>query len=223
MLHRFLALLLALAPSVSIAQPLPYGLDPSKLTLDAPPAPDSRQGQYEYELLKLLQTARTQAQCDAAAAQKFKLLPALFFTGGDLAPAEHLPVFTEALQRWVELSMQLTEPFQKRFARKRPSDQYPDLEPCLDKPKTESYPSSHAATAALLALNLSLFYPEKAAAFFALAERISQNRVLGGVHFLSDVNAGAELAVQAWMQLNALPEFHAEGERIRAALAKLPQ
>ncbi len=73
------------------------------------------------------------------------------------------------------------------------------LEPhCWSKvlpPDKFSFPSGHAMTAFSVALVVSYFYPGLEVALFFLAASIAVSRVVLGMHFLSDVLAGAVLGV----------------------------
>jgi undecaprenyl-diphosphatase len=62
--------------------------------------------------------------------------------------------------------------------------------PCTDQ---FSFPSGHTITAFAVALSLSHFYPNLAAGLLFCALSIAASRVLLGMHFLSDVLAGAAI------------------------------
>lgn len=71
--------------------------------------------------------------------------------------------------------------------------------PILSDPQTPSYPSGHAFDAWMFATALKVRYPEFDLVFDRLAERVSESRVVGGLHFPSDLVAGkilGEFAVQ---------------------------
>jgi undecaprenyl-diphosphatase len=60
-------------------------------------------------------------------------------------------------------------------------------------PDQFSFPSGHTITAFAVAVSLSLFYPELAAGLFFCALSVAASRILLGMHFLSDVLAGAAI------------------------------
>ena len=62
-------------------------------------------------------------------------------------------------------------------------------------PDQFSFPSGHTMTAFSIALVVSYFYPSLEAPLFFLALSIAVSRVVLGMHFLSDVLAGAVLGV----------------------------
>ncbi|WP_283131471.1 phosphatase PAP2 family protein [Enterovibrio norvegicus] len=58
-----------------------------------------------------------------------------------------------------------------------------------------SMPSGHTAAAFLMAMLLSHFYPEMETLYWSWAAAIGLSRVLLGVHFITDVLAGAALGI----------------------------
>ena len=77
--------------------------------------------------------------------------------------------------------------------RKRPSETDAGLVPELDVPASPSYPSEHAATAQAAAAVLAYFLPAEADSWQALAEQAGWSRVLAGVNYPSDHQAGMAL------------------------------
>ena len=79
----------------------------------------------------------------------------------------------------------------RTFKRNRPINL-----PCFIHPSDQySLPSGHSAAAFLMASQLAWFYPICAPFVFTWASCIALSRVLLGVHFVSDVIAGAGLGV----------------------------
>ena len=61
--------------------------------------------------------------------------------------------------------------------------------------KTHSFPSGHSATSFAAATALTYFAPRYRAAFYTLAALIALSRLYNGVHYPTDVVAGAVLGV----------------------------
>jgi membrane-associated phospholipid phosphatase len=78
-------------------------------------------------------------------------------------------------------------------SRSRPSGMDRTLPTVVPLPATPSYPDEHAAAAATAAAVLSDMFPQRAAEFARLAEEAGRMRLLAGVAFPSDVEAGADL------------------------------
>jgi undecaprenyl-diphosphatase len=70
-------------------------------------------------------------------------------------------------------------------------------------PSSYSFPSGHAATSFACATVLSVFVPRWRVPFFALATLIALSRLYNGVHYPSDVLAGALLGVATALLLLA--------------------
>jgi len=81
----------------------------------------------------------------------------------------------------------------KATGRKRPCAFQPHCWAKLLPPDQFSFPSGHTITAFSVAVTLSLFYPELAPGFLFCAVSIAASRILLGMHFLSDVLAGAAI------------------------------
>ena len=87
--------------------------------------------------------------------------------------------------------------FKKRFARARPNQVEPRIEPLIEVPGHPAYPSGHATQNFLIAHLLSEVIGDDAeliARVFAIARRVAENREWAGVHYHSDTEAGEELA-----------------------------
>ena len=79
--------------------------------------------------------------------------------------------------------------------RRRPCQFEPHCWSKVLPPDKFSFPSGHTMTAFSVALVVSYFYPGLEAPLFFLAVSIAVSRVVLGMHFLSDVLAGAVLGV----------------------------
>ena len=81
----------------------------------------------------------------------------------------------------------------KATGRKRPCAIEPHCWATLLPPDQFSFPSGHTITAFAVAVTLSLFYPELAPGLLFCALSVAASRILLGMHFLSDVLAGAAI------------------------------
>jgi len=97
----------------------------------------------------------------------------------------------------------------RQQARVRPYLAHPELRPCLPPEGTGSFPSGHAvwfrATAELLADLL----PERRERLELVGRQGGANRVLCGVHYPSDVEAGQRFGAAAARQIIASPQWRA--------------
>lgn len=102
----------------------------------------------------------------------------LFIYVGVLAYAMELPLFV-LLKKW--------------FKRPRPEDLFVNFRAHIKPSDKFSLPSGHTAAAFLMAVILAYFYPFISALAFTWAALIGLSRVLLGVHYPSDIVAGAAL------------------------------
>ena len=79
------------------------------------------------------------------------------------------------------------------YNRPRPSEMDNRVKAALPVPDSPSYPSEHAATAQAAAAVLAHFLPAEAQSFQTLAEQAGYSRVLAGLQYPSDNEAGLEL------------------------------
>ncbi|HUK12013.1 MAG TPA: phosphatase PAP2 family protein [Thermoanaerobaculaceae bacterium] len=187
--------------------------------LPAPPAADSIAGRADLEAVRQAQAWRTPAEVDwakrIAGGDVFDFADVL----GPWFSARNLP----ETQRFVELVEDdvrgVVGTAKGAFGRPRPPRVDPEIRPCVHLPSGGSYPSGHASAIYARAEVLARLFPERRDALFAWADRAAWGRVLGGVHFPTDLEAGRVLAraVVAAMAGNAA--FQAGLEGCRAEMA----
>jgi len=81
----------------------------------------------------------------------------------------------------------------KATGRRRPCALEPHCWATLLPPDRFSFPSGHTITAFAVAVSVSLFYPEMVIGLLFCALSVAASRILLGMHFLSDVLAGAAI------------------------------
>jgi acid phosphatase (class A) len=132
------------------------------------------------------------------------------------------PVTWKILHR-VELDVRTVgTPAKNAYNRPRPliGNDAPLCVPREDWMKTNaSYPSGHSMTAWSWGLILAEAAPDKASAVLALAKDSGDSRVVCGVHFISDVEAGRTLGSAMVARLHAEPEFEADMARAKREMA----
>jgi undecaprenyl-diphosphatase len=81
----------------------------------------------------------------------------------------------------------------KAAARRRPGVFEPHCWATLLPPDQFSFPSGHTITAFAVVVSLGHFYPELTPGLYFCAFSVAASRILLGMHFLSDVIAGAAI------------------------------
>lgn len=186
--------------------------------LAPPPAAGSAEAAADYAALLTLQASRTPEQCAAAAAEAVPDFPSLFGGAGILNKAEMDAVgpLVDEASKWMS---KITGVYKKQYARPRPYDADPRVQPCIDKPGgATSYPSTHATAGVLDACLLGNLFPARANALASHGKIVGDLRAIAGVHHPSDVAAGQDLGARMCARLLKEPDFLAELDQVRKTL-----
>ena len=102
---------------------------------------------------------------------------------------------TKLLHDAMNMVNEITQTAKAAAGRKRPFVVDPTMPLLLEKPgESPSYPSGHTSAAVAAAMVLGYLMPGRRDEFASIARQASWARIYGGVHFPSDVVAGAKLA-----------------------------
>jgi acid phosphatase (class A) len=108
------------------------------------------------------------------------------------------------------------------FGRPRPWIAHPEVKANAKPSKSPSYPSGHTTRVAASAIVLSEILPERKRDIWARADEYAQSRVVGGMHYPTDLAAGwssgTALAVMLFQQPDFKTDFAAARAELRAAL-----
>jgi len=106
------------------------------------------------------------------------------------------------------------------YKRKRPYLAYgePSCTP-RDRLKDDSYPSGHASIGWAWALTLAEIAPDRANAILARGLSLGQSRIVCGVHWTSDVDAGRVVGASTVSRLHANPVYAAQLAAARKEIA----
>lgn len=190
--------------------------------LPAFPEPGSLAAQADLEAVLQAQAWRTQAQVDWA--RKIDS-GSLFDCSEVLGPwftAAQLPRCARLLERVDAISGAVSSKAKHRAKRLRPPYADARVKPCIEPPprSSSSYPSGHATLFQLGALVLAELFPEQREALLSWGGRAAWSRVLGGVHFPSDVVGGRLLAESIFARLKRDPAFLGDLAKCREEAAR---
>jgi acid phosphatase (class A) len=187
--------------------------------LPPPPEIGSIPGRADLEAVRQAQAWRSPAQVAWAK----RIADGDVFDNADVLgswfTAANLP-FTEHFVELVEDDLAgVVSRAKGVFNRPRPPKVDPRIAPCVHLPSSGSYPSGHSSAIYARAEVLAEVFPDQREALFAWADRAAWARVLGGVHFPTDVVAGRVLAEAVIDAMRKNPEFATAIERCKAEAA----
>lgn len=191
----YLTCLLLLFASAALARdaPTPYALAGTiELARLLPPPPAVGTPAGNADLDAVLATQRARSAADAAAAQADAEATVFRFADvlGEGFSAEKLPLTAQLFGRLTKSIGPVVNPAKDHWNRARPFVASSAVEP-LSRPDGATYPSGHGALARLYAIVLADLVPSRREAIFTRADRFAWNRVVNGVHYPTDVTAGA--------------------------------
>ena len=201
---------------------LPAGRPDAVQLLAPPPAPGSPEDRQEIDAAHRVHMAATVEQLargtDETKLTIFHFAPAIgpWFQPGKFPKTEALFAAVETDARTV------TSLAKQHWQRIRPYHVDAPLFPRAieHEARTDySYPSGHATRGTLFAAILGELFPEKRAALFDLGREAGWLRMLGGVHYPSDIFAGRVLGQALAQEFLRSENFQADLAAARAELA----
>jgi len=188
--------------------------DPATVDLKAllpdPPADGSPANLKEIDLILEKQQSRTPEEVNRIK-REVHLDVYLFDTVlGPWFTAQNVPLTAAFFKKIDDDIYPVILSAKKDWHRPRPPSQDSRVHPPIDLPKNDSYPSGHSTFGTLDALVLAQLVPDLKDQFLARGRQIGDDRVIAGVHFPSDVEAGRTLGKALFDKLMASPAFRVE-------------
>ncbi|MEB3332455.1 MAG: phosphatase PAP2 family protein [Synechococcaceae cyanobacterium] len=173
-----------------------------------PPAQGSRQADDDLVILRWMQRYRTPEM----EANSWLLLERNINTfsralGSDLSKSA--PVLHRGIREFAEPVDAVTRTIKQGLARPRPYLAHNDIRNCLPPESGDSFPSGHATWYRAVAELLAELLPQHRQRLLDVGLHGGFNRVLCGVHYPSDVEAGQRLGAAAAAQIIASPQWRA--------------
>jgi acid phosphatase (class A) len=165
-----------------------------KSVIGPPPAAGTEQEKQDLLRVLVLQAIRSPADVDRAQSEA-DFSPFVFSRVlGPWFTAENLPQTWALLREVMNETGGVVDPAKKFYARPRPFVVNSEVRPCVKREESFSYPSGHATHAMVLALVLSEIFPDERESLIDEAKSVGMDRVRGGVHYPTDIEAGEKLA-----------------------------
>ena len=193
-----------------------------------PPAPDSPRGRADaqrFEETRSLEGtdrwAKAAADADLWGGKALKGYACA--SGLDISP-QTTPVTAHILERAEQDVRTIGTPAKDHYGRLRPLIGN-DKPVCVPRaPWMEinaSYPSGHSMTGWAWALILVELAPDQAGPLLEAGKEMGESRVICGMHYPSDVEAGRDLAAAMVARMRANPAFRADMDKARREVARL--
>jgi acid phosphatase (class A) len=225
-----LVVLVAVATMAWLTRDRPRYLDgdvaPFVALFAPPPARGSAAERAELDAMLALQNSRTTAEVAAAQADRktelSRFAAAIGIEPGKLATLPHVVRLAADVEDQVRPYVRAAK---RHFRRLRPREVEPAIHTCIgDVAADQSYPSGHSTYGWTMGYLLADMLPERRAQLLARAAEYARQRMVCGVHFPSDLEAGQRGAAWLIERLRQNPTFIADRDRaaqeLRAALAQ---
>ncbi len=154
------------------------------------PLPGSAVTKEDLRILLELQQIRTPEQVAAANADVARNLSRFSEAVGTDLSKTAAPVANAVIDRAWDQSYALVTAVKQHWQRQRPYLADPAIHLAVPAENTPSYPSGHSTYGMEIAILLAAMVPEKATVIFERGTQFGFERLIGGVHYPSDVEAG---------------------------------
>ena len=196
------------AAQLTLKGPPNSGANPNPFTMN-PPAYEGSAQAIKDELAKVLDKAALRPDRLSEILTQVANPYAYFSMVLNLQPGRHRHTF-ELMAMLFALTDKVVMQFKHFFRIRRPADRSQLVQPVLLTPSHGSYPAGHAVQSNLVAAVLKTLVGAGATSdafvqLTRLADRIGENRVIAGVHYPADIDAGKPLgeALSKYVQFMA--------------------
>ena len=218
------AIALVLLARVAIAEPAflsPAQINPSEL-LPPPPADGSNAAKAELAELHRIEDTRTAERFVQAKSDGDNETVTLFANAlGSSFDLTKLPATAKLFSGIVHDEDAISGVAKKYFHRNRPYVVDVSLKHCgsgVSKGGQTSYPSGHATVAFAMGVVLAELMPAKAQDILSRSADFAESRLVCGVHYRSDIEAGQVLGSVIAIKLMEIPEFQSAFSAAQAEL-----
>jgi len=192
--------------------------------LAPPPGPEDPRTAAELDELRRIQATRSPDRIALAQADVAETVFRLLTVFDRRFTAQQLPTVTAFFRNLTEDGALVTGPAKTGFGRPRPYALAHDLAPVCPLAVNPAYPSGHATVGYVMGVVLAAMVPEQRARIFARTQEFAESRLVCGVHYRSDIDAGriagTVLAAVAWSHPEFQRDFTAAQAEFRTALGR---
>ncbi len=190
--------------------------------LAPPPGPQDSRTRVELDELRQIQQSRVPDRVAVAQADVEETIFRLTLVLQKPLTADQVPKTAALFHQLAADTGGVTGPAKEGFARPRPYTVARDLHPVCPLGNNQSYPSGHATVGYYMGVILTAMVPEQRASIFARTQAFAESRLICGVHYRSDIEAGriagTVLAALAMNDGSFKVAFAAAKAELRAAL-----
>lgn len=173
-----------------------------------PPRPGSPEASNDRAILLWLQNART-PEMEANSWLTLERDPIFFSRALGIDMVKLTPNLSAGLRSFLGTVDLVMGGIKKANNRQRPYQQFAEIRPCLPREDSASFPSGHSTWYRAASELLADLLPERRQRLLAVGFHAGASRVMCGVHFPSDVEAGQRLGAAAAAQVMASPQWRA--------------
>ncbi len=214
----FLALLLSAGPTIQAQGPAEsVQAQEWAAFLGAPPTIASDEGKADLAIVLWHQRTRTQPEIQRALSEVKLSVGAYATAAGVSLNAVQYPMTTALIDKVGKDIKAVTDSLKKHFMRPRPYQADARVQPAIERETSPSYPSGHATRGLVFALVLAELAPDHREALLAQGRLVGVDRVIGGVHYPSDIESGQRLALKLAVNWLADTQNRNLVESVRAA------
>ena len=166
-----------------------------------PPA-DSDAGKADLAIVLWCQQTRTSRDTQLAAAEVKLTLSAYGTAIGKPLLSAQYPKTAALVDKVAKDIKAQTDALKKLYGRPRPYLADPRVVPAIERETSPSYPSGHATRGLAIAIVLAELVPERREALLEQGRQVGVHRVVGGVHYPTDITSGQRLGArmaEAWL------------------------
>lgn len=166
------------------------------------PAVDSDEGKADLAILLWHQRTRTPVDIQRAASEVKLTMEAYATASGRALNAAQFPKTAALIDKVGKDTKAVTDSLKKHFLRPRPYLTDGRVQPAIERETSPSYPSGHATRGLIFGIILGELAPERRETLLTAGRQVGVDRVIGGVHYPSDIEAGQRLALRlatAWL------------------------